>query len=209
MKSYYKATMRMLHLRRLGNVQCSTSSHQIHPRFYASSSLLSDLIDRPSSPTKAFRYRSEWTSRIASQRWFSNKSDDDPTNKQEIPQNAEARQKETSKNGANEGQEEIEMFYTVDSEEEESARQQESASKQQDAALVDKSLFTEPIKIRMPDMGEGDNKILTWYKQEGDLIRRNEALCLIETEVRISIVVEGVRLLLVFFAHNLSCIKCA
>ena len=33
----------------------------------------------------------------------------------------------------------------------------------------------------MPDMGEGKGKILKWYKKEGDIIRRSDILCDIET----------------------------
>ena len=48
-----------------------------------------------------------------------------------------------------------------------------------DKEEIDKSLFTEEIKIKMPDMGEG--KILTWYKEEGDIVHRGDVLCDIET----------------------------
>jgi hypothetical protein len=46
---------------------------------------------------------------------------------------------------------------------------------------VDRSKYTEEIKVRMPDMGEGEGKILTWYKQEGDVVKRQDILCDIET----------------------------
>ncbi len=46
---------------------------------------------------------------------------------------------------------------------------------------IDKSLFTEEIKIKMPDMGEGEGKILEWYKEEGDVVKRGDVLCDIET----------------------------
>lgn len=73
----------------------------------------------------------------------------------------------------------------------EEQRAEDAARKLKDVTagdtVIDKSLFTEVVKVRMPDMGEGDGKILEWYKQEGDLIRRDEALCLIETEVRLDI----------------------
>jgi hypothetical protein len=49
----------------------------------------------------------------------------------------------------------------------------------------DRSLYNVEIKIRMPDMGEGsggsDNKVVKWYKQTGDIIKRNDILCDIET----------------------------
>ena len=61
----------------------------------------------------------------------------------------------------------------------------ESHSEGEAPPQVDHSLFTEEVKIRMPDMGEGDGKILCWYKQVGDLIRRDEPLCTIETEVSV------------------------
>jgi hypothetical protein len=46
---------------------------------------------------------------------------------------------------------------------------------------VDPSLFTEEIKIRMPDMGEGDGRVLKWYKEVGDVVQREDILCDIET----------------------------
>lgn len=36
--------------------------------------------------------------------------------------------------------------------------------------------------MKMPDMGEGDGKILTWYKEEGDIVKRGDVLCDIETD---------------------------
>ena len=48
---------------------------------------------------------------------------------------------------------------------------------------MDRSKFTHEIEIRMPDMGEGQGKIIKWYKQEGDLILRDDILCDIETPV--------------------------
>jgi hypothetical protein len=46
----------------------------------------------------------------------------------------------------------------------------------------DRSHYTVEIKIRMPDMGEGnDNKVVKWYKQTGDIIKRNDIMCDIET----------------------------
>jgi hypothetical protein len=46
---------------------------------------------------------------------------------------------------------------------------------------VDPSLFTEEIKIRMPDMGEGIGRVVKWYKEEGDVVQREDVLCDIET----------------------------
>lgn len=34
----------------------------------------------------------------------------------------------------------------------------------------------------MPDMGEGGGKILRWYKQQGDVVLREDVLCDIETQ---------------------------
>jgi hypothetical protein len=46
----------------------------------------------------------------------------------------------------------------------------------------DRSLYNVEIKIRMPDMGEGnDNKVVKWYKQTGDIVKYNDILCDIET----------------------------
>jgi hypothetical protein len=46
---------------------------------------------------------------------------------------------------------------------------------------VDPSLFTEEIKIRMPEMGEGQGRVVKWYKEEGDIVQREDVLCDIET----------------------------
>lgn len=51
------------------------------------------------------------------------------------------------------------------------------------ATTMDPSKHTEKIEIRMPDMGEGANKIVQWYKQEGDIIETGDILCDIETPV--------------------------
>ena len=48
---------------------------------------------------------------------------------------------------------------------------------------IDRSKFTEEIKVYMPEMGEGEGKILKWYKQEGDLVLKDDILCDIETKV--------------------------
>mmetsp|Transcript_17558 Transcript_17558/g.31723 ORF Transcript_17558/g.31723 Transcript_17558/m.31723 type:complete len:195 (+) Transcript_17558:43-627(+) len=47
---------------------------------------------------------------------------------------------------------------------------------------LDKSEFTQEVKITMPDMGESTAKVVKWYKNEGDLVQRNDVLCDIETE---------------------------
>ena len=44
-----------------------------------------------------------------------------------------------------------------------------------------KGLYKVEIPIRMPDMGEGENRILKWYKRPGDWIKRNDILCDIQT----------------------------
>jgi len=48
-------------------------------------------------------------------------------------------------------------------------------------AGIDMSLFTETVEIRMPDMGEGEGKVLKWFKREGDIINRGDQLCDIQT----------------------------
>jgi len=46
----------------------------------------------------------------------------------------------------------------------------------------DRSLYSVEIKIRMPDMRDGnDIKIVKWYKQTGDIIKCNDIMCDIET----------------------------
>eukprot|EP00977_Amphora_coffeiformis_P029724 scaffold42590_cov206-Amphora_coffeaeformis.AAC.1 len=46
---------------------------------------------------------------------------------------------------------------------------------------LDPSRYRQKIPVRMPDMGEGKGKVLKWYKKEGDVILREDALCDIET----------------------------
>jgi hypothetical protein len=43
------------------------------------------------------------------------------------------------------------------------------------------ALYKVVVPIRMPDMGEGKNKIVAWFKQPGDIIKRNDVLCDIQT----------------------------
>jgi pyruvate/2-oxoglutarate dehydrogenase complex dihydrolipoamide acyltransferase (E2) component len=53
----------------------------------------------------------------------------------------------------------------------------------------DRSRFTSVVEVRMPDMSVGDgggksstsNRILRWYKNEGDLVRYQDLLCDVET----------------------------
>jgi pyruvate/2-oxoglutarate dehydrogenase complex dihydrolipoamide acyltransferase (E2) component len=47
---------------------------------------------------------------------------------------------------------------------------------------LDVSEFTEEIKVNMPDMGEGEGKVLKWYKKEGDIVLREDVLCDIQTD---------------------------
>lgn len=47
---------------------------------------------------------------------------------------------------------------------------------------IDKSIYTDEVKLKMPDM-DGDGKVLKWYKAEGDIIKRKDTLCDIELEV--------------------------
>lgn len=49
---------------------------------------------------------------------------------------------------------------------------------------IDRSKFTHEIKIRMPDMGAGEGKVVHWFKKEGDIIKTGDTLCDIETPVR-------------------------
>ena len=44
-------------------------------------------------------------------------------------------------------------------------------------------LFTEEIEIKVPDLGEDKVQVEKWYKKEGDLIKTNDTLCDISTEV--------------------------
>ncbi|KAL7511969.1 hypothetical protein ACHAXN_008926 [Cyclotella atomus] len=51
---------------------------------------------------------------------------------------------------------------------------------------VEASKFTHEVKVIMPDVAEGADmkgKIEKWYKQKGDLIKRDDVLCDIETEM--------------------------
>lgn len=46
---------------------------------------------------------------------------------------------------------------------------------------LDVTKFTVRIELKMPDMGEGGGKILKWYKEPGDIVKREDVLCDIET----------------------------
>lgn len=47
----------------------------------------------------------------------------------------------------------------------------------------ERSIYTVPIEIRMPDMSDGhDNTVETWYKKPGDVIKYNDILCDIATQ---------------------------
>ena len=58
----------------------------------------------------------------------------------------------------------------------------ESQVKKTEKVTVDPALYTEEIKVKMPDMGEGQGRILQWFKQEGDVVVRRDILCDIETD---------------------------
>ena len=47
----------------------------------------------------------------------------------------------------------------------------------------DMMLFTEEVEIKAPDLGEDKLQVEKWYKKEGDLIKTNDTLCDISTEV--------------------------
>ena len=47
--------------------------------------------------------------------------------------------------------------------------------------VLDPAKYQQKVPVRMPDMGEGNGKILKWYKKEGDVILREDILCDIET----------------------------
>eukprot|EP00804_Cyclotella_cryptica_P018400 CCRYP_020367-RC/>CCRYP_020367-RC protein AED:0.37 eAED:0.37 QI:150/0.87/0.77/1/0.12/0.11/9/1838/165 len=51
--------------------------------------------------------------------------------------------------------------------------------------VIDRSKFTHEVKIYMPDVGEGEDVkgvIETWYKKKGDLIKKDDVICDIDTE---------------------------
>lgn len=84
------------------------------------------------------------------------------------------------------------ITFVTDSDPQEQQQEQEGRYEDQepneqrhesdDTVVLDRSKFTVPIPITMPDMGNGDqNKVIKWYKQPGDIIKRNDILCDIET----------------------------
>jgi pyruvate/2-oxoglutarate dehydrogenase complex dihydrolipoamide acyltransferase (E2) component len=45
-----------------------------------------------------------------------------------------------------------------------------------------RDLYTVPVTIKMPDMGEGDDNVVgEWFKSPGDIIKYNDVLCDITT----------------------------
>lgn len=51
----------------------------------------------------------------------------------------------------------------------------------EESLKIDRSIYTEQITVRMPDINEGINKVIKWYKKEGDIIKYEDVLCDIET----------------------------
>ena len=47
---------------------------------------------------------------------------------------------------------------------------------------LDPSEYTEQVKVRLPEMDDGEGRIVRWYKEEGDIVLRNDVLCDVETE---------------------------
>eukprot|EP00559_Dactyliosolen_fragilissimus_P003577 CAMPEP_0184864224 /NCGR_PEP_ID=MMETSP0580-20130426/14152_1 /TAXON_ID=1118495 /ORGANISM="Dactyliosolen fragilissimus" /LENGTH=133 /DNA_ID=CAMNT_0027362917 /DNA_START=161 /DNA_END=562 /DNA_ORIENTATION=- len=52
-----------------------------------------------------------------------------------------------------------------------------------DSFGVDVSKYTSDYFLKLPDLGEEGGKISKWYKQEGELIKQDDVLCDIETEL--------------------------
>lgn len=46
---------------------------------------------------------------------------------------------------------------------------------------MDLSKYNVRIEVKMPDMGEGGGKIIKWYKEPGDIVKREDVICDIET----------------------------
>lgn len=61
----------------------------------------------------------------------------------------------------------------------------EDKHSESDPALTldrDRETYTIPIKVRMPDMGEGNQNVVeTWFKKPGDIVKPNDYLCDIAT----------------------------
>jgi hypothetical protein len=49
------------------------------------------------------------------------------------------------------------------------------------APEMDLSKYNVRIEVKMPDMGEGGGKIIKWYKEPGDIVKREDVICDIET----------------------------
>jgi hypothetical protein len=43
--------------------------------------------------------------------------------------------------------------------------------------------YTREISVTLPDLEESKGKIVTWYKEEGDIIYPNDTICDIETDL--------------------------
>ena len=43
--------------------------------------------------------------------------------------------------------------------------------------------YTQKITIELPDLGGGKGKVLKWYKKEGDVVRFDDTICDIQTEL--------------------------
>eukprot|EP00527_Entomoneis_sp_CCMP2396_P007613 CAMPEP_0198140338 /NCGR_PEP_ID=MMETSP1443-20131203/3516_1 /TAXON_ID=186043 /ORGANISM="Entomoneis sp., Strain CCMP2396" /LENGTH=246 /DNA_ID=CAMNT_0043802727 /DNA_START=46 /DNA_END=786 /DNA_ORIENTATION=+ len=87
------------------------------------------------------------------------------------------------KAGSNEKEEknEDENSDTIDIEINEYVEKEPLSKRAREKLGIDRSLYTEEVPVRMPDMDEGDNMILRWYHEEGDVILRNDILCDIAT----------------------------
>jgi pyruvate/2-oxoglutarate dehydrogenase complex dihydrolipoamide acyltransferase (E2) component len=59
--------------------------------------------------------------------------------------------------------------------------EQAEPKKEPDGEPLDRSKFTVEVPIKIPDMGEGLGRLLKWYKNEGDIVRRDDVICDIET----------------------------
>lgn len=50
--------------------------------------------------------------------------------------------------------------------------------------MIDRNKFTHEVKVRMPDVGEDAGGIIeTWYKKEGDIIKQDDVICDVRTEM--------------------------
>lgn len=62
-----------------------------------------------------------------------------------------------------------------------SEEQQQDKVKKKTRPKPDPAIFVEEVKIYMPDVGAENGKIIKWYFNTGDLVKRNDVLCDIET----------------------------